>query len=1232
SELLRLDGFSSPRRLDICRNDQSIWVSDAGHDQIVHLDKNGALLSRLDGFDNPIGVAVDQRDCSVWVADNYNNQVVQLDSDGSELFRGGNFNRPVGISVNSRNGNVWVANYYGAQVVKLTADGAEIIRLDTFSSPHDVKVSQQDGSVWVADRNNSAIVQLAPDGTEGIRNNDFSYPLSLALDEGTRLLTHPPTAQATVTPQSGKTPLTVSFDNSGSTDNSGLSRYEWDFDGDMVFDYASSTPGTTTHTYAVPGIYTPILRVTDNTGLVDYDSAHTIYATDLTVEADAAPTTGVAPLEVKFNARITGLAPGRTIRLYEWDVNNDGIIDHTSKSTPEYLYEYSGAGKFTAVLKVTDSENATAFGSVTVSVAPGTPSASASVSPSSGELPLGVSLSGSGNDPDGSIVLYEWDYDGDGIFDWFSDENADTYFTYSAAGSYSPTLRVTDNEGFTVMDTASVTVTERMVPPSVIAQADKKKGQAPLSVHFSGTAQDPDDNSITEYAWDVDGDGTWDYSSADSTAADHTYTVPGEYTAVLQATDSDGLTATDTVSIKVLSPGVPEAVIQTDVTYGKVPLTVQFDSSGSSDPDGTIVQYQWNFGSTQVWVADTDNNRVKTLVGSKITDSFTGIDNPNRILVDQDEATVWVTQDNESGVVKLAADGSQLTHADNFSDPRSIALDQSDHSVWITDSSHQQLVHLDKDGIELNRLNGFNEPYGVAVDQEDRSVWVSDFTDDQVIRLDTDGNETARFFGFDEPGWLTWDPADSSILIADRRNNRIVRLAHDTPDGYSISTKKITPDATGTAHSFLMNNAATDTGQLSDALLLNGTDGYLLLPSNPAHDVQNFTFEAWCKSTEVWNRSLFMRGNSAGGNEILILFSSNTQLKVIVDDQSYYFNGTVTFSDDTWHHIAVVYDADADTLTCYVDGIQYGEVAETGDVTLDFGNSNTLIGADYDSFNGSLGNYFLGSLDDVRIWSFARSAAEIVGNKDEELTGTEPGLVGYWPMNEIVDTPYHTVRDGFYTPTCIALDPFDQSVWVCDYNNSQLVKLTPSFDREITRVSGFDRPFAATVDPVDGTVWVADRYHSQLVQLAQDGTELQRLSGLNGPLSVSLLNATDNTVTRSDDTPVSRVFSADGEYPVTLTVTDNNGNSDRDRVMITVGGPESLPTAYPLSGQAPLEVRFAANGTCANCTLENFAYDFDGNGSVDWATTISDTNTHTYHEPGTYTVTQKVTGNDGLTD
>ncbi|HEX3033157.1 MAG TPA: LamG-like jellyroll fold domain-containing protein [Bacillota bacterium] len=51
-----------------------------------------------------------------------------------------------------------------------------------------------------------------------------------------------------------------------------------------------------------------------------------------------------------------------------------------------------------------------------------------------------------------------------------------------------------------------------------------------------------------------------------------------------------------------------------------------------------------------------------------------------------------------------------------------------------------------------------------------------------------------------------------------------------------------------------------------------------------------------------------------------------------------------------------------------------------------------------------LGLWFNGSLDDLRIWGVARTEQEISGNMNHELTGTEPGLLGYWKFNENTGT------------------------------------------------------------------------------------------------------------------------------------------------------------------------------------------------------------------------------------
>ena len=69
-----------------------------------------------------------------------------------------------------------------------------------------------------------------------------------------------------------------------------------------------------------------------------------------------------------------------------------------------------------------------------------------------------VQFSGAGTDDDGIIVKYEWDFDGDGVYEWSSNDNGLTTFIFNNAGTYTATLKVTDNEGNTATDSMKVTV------------------------------------------------------------------------------------------------------------------------------------------------------------------------------------------------------------------------------------------------------------------------------------------------------------------------------------------------------------------------------------------------------------------------------------------------------------------------------------------------------------------------------------------------------------------------------------------------------------------------------------------------------------------------------------------------------------------------------------------------------------------------------------------------------
>ena len=77
--------------------------------------------------------------------------------------------------------------------------------------------------------------------------------------------------------------------------------------------------------------------------------------------------------------------------------------------------------------------------------------------------------------------------------------------------------------------------------------------------------------------------------------------VPGKYTLTIVDANSAGYRLiqknnSQSITIAGVVNQTPTAVFNTDVLNGGVPLTVSFDSSGSTDPDGSITAYNWSFG------------------------------------------------------------------------------------------------------------------------------------------------------------------------------------------------------------------------------------------------------------------------------------------------------------------------------------------------------------------------------------------------------------------------------------------------------------------------------------------------------------------------------------------------------------------------------------------------------------------------------------------------------------
>lgn len=264
----------------------------------------------------------------------------------------------------------------------------------------------------------------------------------------------------------------------------------------------------------------------------------------------ANPTTGPAPLTVYFTA--DGEDPSGTIEIFRWDFDGDGNWNTYDTVAQNYTYTYNNPGTYNATLYVQSSTGDTATESITITVQNNPPVATADVTPSNGEVPLDVQLAGSGTDSDGTIVLYEWDFEGDGVFDWSSTTTGTTTHTYTEEGTHQAVFRITDDTGLTATAVATTTAIRAGPPgsPTATASASPTIGNAPLVVNFSGTGTDPD-NDIVLYEWDFDDDGVYDWSSTTSGNTSYTYNNTGTHVASFRVTDSTGLTGIDQILITV---------------------------------------------------------------------------------------------------------------------------------------------------------------------------------------------------------------------------------------------------------------------------------------------------------------------------------------------------------------------------------------------------------------------------------------------------------------------------------------------------------------------------------------------------------------------------------------------------------------------------------------------------------------------------------------------------------
>lgn len=347
-----------------------------------------------------------------------------------------------------------------------------------------------------------------------------------------------------------KSNLSVLFTNASTAATSFL----WTFG-----DGASSSDRNPSHTYAAPGSYTVTLVAKNSAG-----EATKQKFVDVTLGAAPTPvfTFGINGKQVNFVDKSTG---NPTSWLWTF---GDGAT--STERNP--IHTYANSQQYTVSLTVSNAAGSNSASDV-VKIEPGTPPVAKFQATVNGKQVNFVDQS------TGTPTNWTWDF-GDGE----RSGAQHPVHTYEAAGTYTVTLTVSNENGF---NETSQAVKIEAAPPV-----------AKFKCEVTGkvvTCADQSTGSPTSWLWEFGDSGTSTQQNPT-----HTYSVAGNYTIKLTVTNADGSSSASDV-VKIEAGEKPKAAFESTANG----LTVNFVDRST----GTPTSWRWTFGDN---TSSTQRNPVKT--------------------------------------------------------------------------------------------------------------------------------------------------------------------------------------------------------------------------------------------------------------------------------------------------------------------------------------------------------------------------------------------------------------------------------------------------------------------------------------------------------------------------------------------------------------------------------------------------------------------------------------------
>jgi PKD repeat protein len=544
----------------------------------------------------------------------------------------------------------------------------------------------------------------------------FSTKASYILEFGPKLVlewgdtNQPPVADAGAN-QTVNEGDTILLDGSASSSPSGsIVKYEWDFESDGTYDYQETTSsaldgtfdGKTEHSYGDNGIYQVTLRVTDDNGLNATDTC------TITVN-NVAPTVYLTmPSSIDEGQAILFYAnasdPGSDDLKLSWNFEFGPIIDSTSYndgiSTDPYpspggsypfsiletvTHTYGDNHIYFLALKVTDDDGGETTYNTTIDVDNLAPSITQIVIPSNIEEGTSTIYSAEASDPGSDDLTFTWSW-GDGTSNSVAVKYNDgagpdpypspggTYpflandtplHTYGDNGVFLLSLSILDDDG--AMMTYSTNISVYNVAPE-IDSVSIPGGDEGVSVEYQASASDPGSDDLT-FTWSW-GDGSSDtmftiynngmgpdplpspggtYPFLATHKPYHTYGDNGIFTITITVVDDDGGAFVYSADVTILNV-VPR--IDNVTSPGGDEGTLLSYLSAASDQGSDDLTFTWNWGdgtSNSMITYYNDGTSADPYPSPLGTYPFSASDSPDHTYGDNGIYTITLTVEDDDG-------------------------------------------------------------------------------------------------------------------------------------------------------------------------------------------------------------------------------------------------------------------------------------------------------------------------------------------------------------------------------------------------------------------------------------------------------------------------------------------------------------------------------------------------------------------------------------------------------